>query len=41
MIRRKKQKPDYDKVQYNYPLIILKGFVVGTITGLVGAGGGF
>ncbi len=41
MIRRKKQKPDYDKVQYNYPLIIIEGFVVGTITGLVGAGGGF
>lgn len=41
MIRRKKQKPDYDKVQYNYPLIIIEGFIVGTITGLVGAGGGF
>ena len=41
MIRKKKEKPDYDKVQYNYPLIIIEGFVVGTITGLVGAGGGF
>jgi uncharacterized protein len=26
---------------FNYPLIILEGIVVGTLTGLVGAGGGF
>lgn len=28
-------------VRYNYPLILLEGVVVGTLTGLVGAGGGF
>ncbi|MBS0001129.1 MAG: TSUP family transporter [Cyclobacteriaceae bacterium] len=26
---------------YNYPVIVLEGAIVGTITGLVGAGGGF
>lgn len=29
------------KIEYNYPLILLEGMVVGTLTGLVGAGGGF
>lgn len=29
------------KVSYNYPLIILEGVVVGVLTGIVGAGGGF
>lgn len=29
------------KVQYNYPLIIIEGIVVGILTGIVGAGGGF
>ncbi|WP_224491038.1 sulfite exporter TauE/SafE family protein [Robertkochia flava] len=28
-------------VSYNYPLIILEGAVVGVLTGIVGAGGGF
>lgn len=28
-------------VEYNFPLIVLEGFVVGIITGIVGAGGGF
>ena len=28
-------------LQYNYPLILLEGSVVGLLTGLVGAGGGF
>ena len=28
-------------VRYNYPIILLEGLVVGTLTGLVGAGGGF
>lgn len=43
MIRNKK-KTDNDEnktPQYNYPIIILEGFVVGTVTGIVGAGGGF
>lgn len=29
------------QVKYNYPLIIIEGIVVGFLTGLVGAGGGF
>lgn len=29
------------KVQYNYPIIMIKSFFVGIITGIVGAGGGF
>jgi uncharacterized membrane protein YfcA len=28
-------------VVYNYPLIVIEGFVVGVLTGVVGAGGGF
>jgi len=37
-----KHPPDEDKIKkYNYPMIFLEGVVVGTITGLVGAGGGF
>lgn len=42
MIRNKRKETDEDaKITYNYPLIIIEGFVVGTITGIVGAGGGF
>lgn len=42
MIRERKQvnNPD-EKVVFNYPLIIIEGFVVGLLTGIVGAGGGF
>jgi uncharacterized protein len=29
------------EIEYNYPLILIEGLVVGTITGFVGAGGGF
>ncbi|HEA19795.1 MAG TPA: sulfite exporter TauE/SafE family protein [Pricia antarctica] len=32
---------DDAKVRYNYPLIVLEGLVVGVLTGIVGAGGGF
>jgi len=28
-------------ISYNYPLILIEGLIVGTVTGLVGAGGGF
>jgi uncharacterized membrane protein YfcA len=28
-------------IMYNYPVIIVEGAVIGTITGIVGAGGGF
>ncbi|MEZ2415583.1 sulfite exporter TauE/SafE family protein [Muriicola sp. E247] len=43
MIRGKcKNCDDEDAVvQYNYPMIVLEGLVVGVITGIVGAGGGF
>lgn len=30
-----------EKVKFNYPLIILEGAIVGVLTGIVGAGGGF
>ena len=35
-----KEKP-VGEIKYNYPLILIEGLVVGTVTGLVGAGGGF
>jgi len=43
MIRKKpcKDCPDDADIRYNYPLILLEGLLVGTLTGLVGAGGGF
>jgi uncharacterized membrane protein YfcA len=42
MIRNKHTHPEVTgQQQFNYPLILLEGFVVGIVTGLVGAGGGF
>ncbi len=44
MIRPEKNKTtdeDISSMSYNYPLILLEGALVGMITGLVGAGGGF
>lgn len=42
MIRNKRKETDEEtEISYNYPLIIVEGLVVGTITGIVGAGGGF
>jgi len=43
MIRPGKSKEDVDNAPliYNYPMILLEGAVVGMLTGLVGAGGGF
>jgi len=35
------QKKEEQPPSFNYPLILLEGIVVGTLTGLVGAGGGF
>lgn len=42
MIRNKrKDNGEEGEVSYNYPLIIIEGTVVGLLTGIVGAGGGF
>lgn len=42
MIRGRKDKDGEEgEVHYNYPMIILEGVVVGFLTGIVGAGGGF
>lgn len=42
MIRNKKQKQEENgKQHFSYPLILLEGTIVGILTGLVGAGGGF
>jgi uncharacterized membrane protein YfcA len=44
MIRKNKSEEN-DKepsgIIYNYPIIVLEGAIIGTITGIVGAGGGF
>ena len=43
MIRTKPmmKKDEREERVFNYPMILLEGAVVGTLTGLVGAGGGF
>ena len=42
MIRNKRPESDEDtQVRYNYPMIVIEGIVVGMLTGIVGAGGGF
>ncbi len=43
MIRDAKESSQnkHQQVSYNYPLIIIEGLVVGVLTGIVGAGGGF
>lgn len=42
MIREKKPRhAPQGKLKFNYPLIIVEGVVVGVLTGIVGAGGGF
>ena len=41
MIRGRKDVQDQGEQVFNYPLIIVEGLVVGLLTGLVGAGGGF
>jgi uncharacterized membrane protein YfcA len=38
--KEKEQKSD-DTAKYNYPLILIEGLLVGGITGMIGAGGGF
>ncbi|HRO42716.1 MAG TPA: sulfite exporter TauE/SafE family protein [Flavipsychrobacter sp.] len=43
MIKKDKKATEFipQKQQFNYPLILIEGTVVGVLTGLVGAGGGF
>ena len=41
MIKVRKEVKIKKDIVFNYPLIIIEGFVVGILTGLVGAGGGF
>lgn len=42
MIRNKRPEPEPGTaIIYNYPLIVVEGFIIGILTGLVGAGGGF
>lgn len=43
MIKKDKKKAEQNEAEqkFNYPVILLEGTVVGILTGLVGAGGGF
>ena len=39
--KKKETEGQHKTLKYNYPMILLEGAVVGLLTGLVGAGGGF
>lgn len=41
MLSNKERKGGTGEVKYNYPIIFLEGILVGSISGFVGAGGGF
>ncbi len=41
MLKNKKERKVKGGVKYNYPLIFIEGIIVGAVTGLIGAGGGF
>lgn len=41
MIKGRKDDKEERAIHYNYPMILLEGSVVGVLTGIVGAGGGF
>jgi uncharacterized protein len=41
MIRSKRKEEASGEIKYNYPLIGVEGALVGVLTGIVGAGGGF
>ncbi|NVK64457.1 MAG: sulfite exporter TauE/SafE family protein [Flavobacteriales bacterium] len=38
---RKDTSEEEQEIEYNYPMIVVEGLVVGLLTGIVGAGGGF
>ncbi len=39
--KRRKHAESIQQISFNYPMIVIEGLVVGVLTGLVGAGGGF
>jgi hypothetical protein len=41
MLKEKKEQTKKNKKKYNYLFISIEGIIVGSITGLIGAGGGF
>ena len=43
MLKKRKEclEKNDGEVSYNYPLILIEGLLVGSITGMIGAGGGF
>ena len=41
MLKENTRKGGSGDISFNYPLILIEGLIVGTVTGLVGAGGGF
>lgn len=41
IMEQKVKEVEEEKIKYNYPLIVIEGFIVGILTGVVGAGGGF
>jgi len=41
MIRDKRAEVEVKSIKFNYPFIFAEGLIVGTLAGLVGAGGGF
>ncbi len=41
MIKGRKESKTQESIQFNLPVILLEGLLVGVVTGLVGAGGGF
>jgi len=41
MLNNNSRKGGTGNIIYNYPLILIEGFVIGAVTGFVGAGGGF
>lgn len=41
MIRNKRKETEGHEIKFNYPMIFIEGILVGVLTGMVGAGGGF
>ena len=41
MLGERKEKENSADIQYNYPFILAEGLIIGAVTGIIGAGGGF